>query len=302
VLHFQLARFLEECLGDHGEEFRRLARRVRIEKRRLSCPKRGTQAVELCPEHARPFAVRARAAEARRAVHRLVFHVEVMRELVQHHVVAGREPVFDVLPRNDDSPRVPCLARQHPVTFRDHAVTVAMRVWHDERRRIHQDREQVVVEMRARHVRPVADEQAGVGSNHDAHLFRDSQPVAADERLLADEDPDQLLQAREQLRRDACVNRRSCPQPVLPVRRKRLPPERGAPAATPPVLADYEPHGDTYGDRHEREEQQHAVLLRCRPVSNRPMRARRQTFNWLTRNFSRLSSERFRCAPHERGP
>ena len=89
MLRLELARLPEEHFRDDCEELGGSCGCVGIEQRRQACSQSRAHAVIFLPEHMRPFLMCGARAEPGRAIHRLIFHVEIVRELVQDHVVTG---------------------------------------------------------------------------------------------------------------------------------------------------------------------------------------------------------------------
>ena len=107
VFRAQLARLLEEHLGHHGEELGRTGRPVAIDRVRWCRSVSRTSSSKSSPSTRVQARYIARRGKVGRAVARAVFLIELVRELVQHDVVA----VVDVRG-----------ARQHAVPGQDHHV------------------------------------------------------------------------------------------------------------------------------------------------------------------------------------
>src|SRR5664279_760663 len=88
-------------------------------------------------------------------------------------------------------------------------------------------------------------EQAGLGCDRDPHLVGDALSLAADERLLADEDLDMALESELQFGRQTRHERHTATQDSSPCRWERLGPKHRAPALRQPRLP--EQGGDCQG-------------------------------------------------------
>ena len=127
------------------------------------------------------------------------FCVQVVRELVQHHVVAVRRPqcgLFDVFPGQDDPVRVPGFAGELAATLRHQPVVVVHFVLDPERAGVHEDGLQFIVQ-----ARPTEQQQARLRGDRRADFIGDLEPVAADELLFGEKGNDEPVEAAGKVRR-----------------------------------------------------------------------------------------------------
>ena len=174
--------------------------------------------------------------EDRCAVRVAVLHVELVRELVQDHVVTpvtlGRRPEH-VVPREDNCPRGPRLAQPHLVAFGDQPVRRVFAAVDAECAGIDQDRrEPAVIVLVA-----VQQQQACAGRDRHADLIGHLQPTRSLEPLLADEDLDATTKVRPIHLGKPRGERNVAGKDLVPGCRKRarggLPPAQGADRVQP---------------------------------------------------------------------
>ncbi len=222
-------RLLEEDLGDHGEELGRAGCAVVTDERRLAVARLLLQPVVLLAQHLRPRFVLFAPREQRCTVRMAALLVELVRELVDHHiapVVVDGGAILRVLPGQHHLPLRPGLARQDLPLFLQNACAVRAHAVNDERARVDEDLPQV-----RKVVGPaVHDQQAGLGRDRDPHLVGDDEPFAAYKHLLGEEDLDVLPQLDLQVGRQPADIGDAPPENVAPCGRKR-------PARHPPAPA-----------------------------------------------------------------
>src|SRR5450759_3330785 len=87
MFRLERARPFEERLCCNGKKLDRVRRSVSIENRRNSSSLRYSQRVELCAHHSRPCDVLCMTIESGRSISGPVLEVELMRELMQNHIL-----------------------------------------------------------------------------------------------------------------------------------------------------------------------------------------------------------------------
>ena len=230
MLFPERARPLEECLGDHREELRRIRRAVLVEQRRQPRVRCIAQRIELGAHHPPPGAIIAACLERGRTVAALTLEIELVREFVEHEILAvGRvgRAATNRVPRQHQR-REPLSGVAEAVLaalFPDAAADVALLV-RGVSRRIDDDGNQLRVVIRL----AMQQQQARLPRDGDADLVGQLEPADSLEVLLRQK----YLGVSEQLglivRREAGEDREIALEDRAPGGRNRLGAQAGAAA------------------------------------------------------------------------
>ena len=256
-------RLLKEDLRHDCEKLGGVGRAVVAEERDLPVARLILQLCERVTQHARPPLVVPAAREDRGAVRVAVVLVELVRELVDDDVSAvvnGVGAVDDVVPRQDDLPLRPGFAGEDLAMLLQHTGAIRLHAIDDEGAGIDQDLPQVGVIVGA----AVEEEEARLRRDGHAHFVVDDEAVAADERLLGQEDLDVLLELELQVGGKQAEIRHAPLQGVAPRVRKRLAAQSGAPAQDEDGLAQ-QPADDE--QRQAEDDEEFHRLAPCFPCS-----------------------------------
>ncbi len=123
-------------------------------------------------------------------------HVDLVREFVDHHVVAALGHAH-VLPGEDHRPARPGFARELLVEGVHDAVLVHFFLAHAELARIDDDADPAVVDVQAE----IENRQAGLRGDREAYIVRELEAVRAVHFLFGEKEEDELLEPCRLLRR-----------------------------------------------------------------------------------------------------
>jgi len=203
---FQLPWFLKERLGGSREKLRRVRCAIMVDHGPFALGRLLLQALKIAAEYQCPRAVQLPAlapllplAKRGRAVGRAVHLVELMGELVDHHVVAVKGVFAAALarvPSEHDRPELPRLAKAMMLLF------LVVRMLREVRAGVNEDRAQ------RRVVGRLAVEQQDAGLRGDGHpdLVIDHKPAAALEHFLVEKNKDVPMQLPLVRRRELPVD------------------------------------------------------------------------------------------------
>lgn len=186
----ELLWLLEEILGHHGEELGGIGRPVLVEEGRSVGIGGLGQRLVFPAENPRPRPIHGRPRQRRGAVHKPVFTVELMGELVEGDVSSAarvRGAMKDVVPRDDHSAGPPGFADAPFVGFDNLVVRPPLSDADEVGIGVDQDRlEPGIIVVRL----DVQQEDARVGGNGDLDLIGHFEAATALEVFLSDEDLD----------------------------------------------------------------------------------------------------------------
>mmetsp|Transcript_10615 Transcript_10615/g.43442 ORF Transcript_10615/g.43442 Transcript_10615/m.43442 type:complete len:746 (-) Transcript_10615:2537-4774(-) len=231
----QFDRPFKKQLADHREKFCRVRRRIGVDQAAAAlvlARQLPPQRVELVAHHRRPAPVGLGRRQGRRAVGRPSCLIELVRELVDDHVVPvpwrGRAALH-LVPGQQHLALAPAFAGQHAALVGQHTAGFGHRTLDDEGAGVEQHLAQLGVEAAGR----AEQGQAGQRRDRDPHLVGHAQTAAANDRLLGQEDLHQALQAQLVARRQPSHQGHMAAQQPPPGRREGQAGDARAPAAHP---------------------------------------------------------------------